>query len=516
MWLGVFALLTAWLGACGSSSDSSGSSTAGAGLGGDGGEGGPGGNGGGPTGSGGSPSAGSGGVPSAGSGGAPNPPLCDAGSTPIAGFHVSTTGSADGDGSAQRPWDLKTALLQPAAVHPGDTIWVHGGVYTGGWVGKLTGVQGNPVTARSYPGEWAVLDGRGSTEPTLQIYHAYGVYRDLEITNSEPDRSTDRPSGIYVEGASIQLINLVVHDVGTGVICNSATDTTPELAPELEVYGCLLYNNGFNAADRAHGHHLYLQNRDGTKHIHDNILFHAFAFGVHAYSDDDAHYAQGYDIAGNVWFDNGAASAGISKLYDSCMVGHNGTHPVARLSLHENYGWASGPDERDVRLGWAANNEDVTLTDNYFVGQPVCQPAWASVTMTGNTFYGSIVGVDAGLYPNNTYVTARPTDSKVVVRANQYQPGRAHIIVYNWGALDSVDVDVSGVLQTGMHYELRNAQDYFAEPVQLGTWQSGPIHVPMTGLTVAQPIGTPDAIDPSEMTGKDFNVFVLASVCSGT
>jgi len=35
----------------------------------------------------------------------------------------------------------------------------------------------------------------------------------------------------------------------------------------------------------------------------------------------------------------------------------------------------------------------------------------------------------------------------------------------------------------------------------------------MTGLSVAQPIGSPGAILPSEQTGKDFNVFVIIGAC---
>jgi hypothetical protein len=377
------------------------------------------------------------------------PPTCegDAGAGVPPGFHVSPIGRPDGDGSSAKPWDLPTALKPPAAVKPGDTVWLHGGVYAGGFVSKLQGSDAAPVVVRSYPGEWATLDGRPATDATLQIYKGNVVFRDLEVTNTEPNRTpaSGRPSGIYVEGKNVKLVNLAVHDTGTGVICNSATATLPELAPELEVYGTLLYNNGWNGTgtDRAHGHHLYLQNRDGTKHVVDNVIFHAFAFGVHAYSDDDTHWTQGYEIVGNVWWDNGAASDGESKLYDGCMVGHNGTHPVARVLLQQNYGWAKALDGRDVRLGWSADNQDAKLTDNYLVGTTVFQKTWTSIDMGGNTFIGAVSGVDTTLYPTNTYLSSPPKGTKVVLRPNRYQAGRANVIVYNWDGLDSVDVDPS-------------------------------------------------------------------------
>jgi len=447
----------------------------------------------------------------------PPPPTCtpDAGSGPLPGFHVTKDGKPDGDGSAARPWDLATALKPAASIKPGDTVWVHGGTYVGGFVSKLQGTAAAPVTLRSHPGEWATIDGTGATDPTLQIYKGYAVFRDLEITNSDPTRfTTKRPSGIYVEATNVKLVNLAVHDTGTGIICNSAsTSGGPELAPELEVYGTLLWANGWDDTDRGHGHHLYLQNRDGTKHVIDNVLFDAFAFGVHAYSDTDTYFAQGYEIVGNVWWNNGAGSAGESKLYDDCMVGHNGTHPVSRVLLKENYGWARAADERDVRLGWSADNEDAKLVDNYFVGTTIFQKAWKSIEMTGNTFFGAVTGVDTTKYPSNTYLSARPKGSKVIVRPNRYEPGRANVIVYNWDSLDKVDVDPSAVLKPGMRYEVRNAQDYFGKPVLSGAYAGGALSLPMTGLTHAQPVGSPGAITASEQSGKDFNVFVVLGSC---
>ena len=472
------------------------------------------------SGGGGSGGTSSGGTSSGGSGGTPIP-SCNAGSAGVSpGFHVALTGSASGDGSLASPWDLKTALLQPSAVKAGDTIYVHGGVYGGGWVGKLSGADGAPITLRSYPGEWAVLDGAGSTEPTLQIYKQWAVYRDLEITNTTADRTTDRPSGVYVEAEHVKLVNLIVHDTGTGIICNSAGDTNAEYALELEVYGNILYDNGWDAADRSHGHHLYLQNRDGTKHVVDNVVFNAFGFGVHAYSDTDKYWTQGYELRGNVWFQNGAASAKAesasspdSKLYDDCLVGHNGTHPAARVELRENYGFAKGPGERDVRLGYAAPNEDAKLVDNLIVGQTVFQPSWQSVEMSGNTFYGDLVGLDSASYPNNTYLSQKPTGAKIVIRPNQYQAGRAYVIVYNWDEADTVEVDPSAIVPNGVAFELRTVQDPFAAPVLSGTYAGGTLTVPMSGLPVAQPIGLPGAITDGEKTGKAFNVFLLQADC---
>jgi len=91
------------------------------------------------------------------------------GTTDGQGFFASPTGSPSGNGSQDSPWDLATALCggpnsascggdAAQVVQPGDTVWLRGGDYYGTFSGKLSGAFGNPITVRSYPGEWAKLD----------------------------------------------------------------------------------------------------------------------------------------------------------------------------------------------------------------------------------------------------------------------------------------------------------------------------------------------------------------------
>ena len=50
------------------------------------------------------------------------------------------------------PWRLQTALDQPASVHPGDTIWLRGGTYTGTYASTLNGTSSQPIIVRQYAG----------------------------------------------------------------------------------------------------------------------------------------------------------------------------------------------------------------------------------------------------------------------------------------------------------------------------------------------------------------------------
>ena len=69
-----------------------------------------------------------------------------------------------------------------------------------------------------------------------------------------------------------------------------------------------------------------------------------------------------------------------------------------------------------------------------------------------------------------------------------------------------VEADVSGILPVGGRYEIRNAQDYYGPPVVSATYDGRPLRLPMTGLTVAKPVGVATA---PAATAPRFNVFVL-------
>ena len=100
-------------------------------------------------------------------------------SVSAADFYVSPTGTtstAQGTGTITNPWALQTGLSQPAVVHPGDTIWLRGGTYTGNFTSYLTGTASQPIIVKQYPGERAKLDGNvnpsqsGSSEPVLKVH----------------------------------------------------------------------------------------------------------------------------------------------------------------------------------------------------------------------------------------------------------------------------------------------------------------------------------------------------------
>src|SRR6185369_7828569 len=158
---------------------------------------------------------------------------------------------------------------------------------------------------RQYPGERATIDGNyGGNEVTLIVNGQYAWFWGFEVTNSDPGRTsatggTDparRGTGTNLLGRGTKLINLAIHDTVEGVL-------TTALAPDAEVYGNLIYYNGYDAPDRGHGHGIYVQNETGTKRVVDNVIFGQFGIGIHGYTEtgklDDLH------IEGNTSFANG-------------------------------------------------------------------------------------------------------------------------------------------------------------------------------------------------------------------
>lgn len=455
------------------------------------------------------------------------------------GYYVAPTGSASGDGSYGNPWDLATALNQPAAVQPGDTVWVLGGTYKGRFTSRLTGTSGSPIVLRQYPGQRATIDG------SLLVLGAATTYWGLEVMDS--DASRPAIIGVNVKGPNTKFVNMVVHDHG-----DNGFGFWSE-APDAEIYGSLIYNNGRQGTARGSAHGIYAQNGSGSKRIVDNVLFNQFAYGIHVYGSN-AVQLKNFRIEGNASFFNGASAVGGAA--PDILVG--GGSAASNIVVKDNYTYRNdGGTTAVFGYNWGPVNDDLTLVDNYIVGSTNILK-WHDITATGNTFAGAqtvmmltmasglstssynwrnndylpspsmwsafnlmyagggAAGYDlagwqqaTGLDQGSTYKRGRPTGVEVFVRPNQYERGRANVIVYNWDRVGSVNVDLSGVLPAGTRYEVHPVQDFYGTPVVSGTYGGGSITIPIRAVQPPTPIGGP--VTPAS-TGVDFNVYVVVPI----
>jgi len=83
-------------------------------------------------------------------------------------------------------------------------------------------------------------------------------------------------------------------------------------------------------------------------------------------------------------------------------------------------------------------------------------------------------------------------------------------VIYNFGLQNPIGVDISGLVSTGAHYEIRNVQDVFGSPVASGTYTGGAVAIPMNGVAPPKPIGR-TAPSTAPHTGPNFDVFLVTS-----
>ena len=473
-------------------------------------------------------------------------------------YHVSPQGNPLGDGSSSCPWDLQTALDgapgvdQQPRIHPGDTCWLHGGRYRGGYKSRLMGTVEAPITVRQAPNERATIDcdlvNKGG-DPSLMIEGGHTDYWGFEVTCTNPRRETEfggpwpsdlQRGGINCRGSNVKFINLSVHDLGNGIGFWSEAEGG-------EIYGCLIYHNGWKGPDHGHGHGIYSQNKLGQKRFVDNILFNQFGYGIHCYGTSMA-FLNGFHIEGNTGFNNGCLN---NKDEHNPAIFVGGGTPVHNLTMTRNFIFGG-----TLRCGYASDvlNDDVTVTDNFVNGTLTIQK-FQKVVATGNTIVASdtLIRVEfpekfdahqykwdrnhfirtGGRYPpfnwrrdardradgvdewrsatnldlHSEMRTAPSSLPVVFIRPNQYESGRAHLVIFNPDRVEAVDVDLSSLLKDRQKYSIFSAQDPFGKPVFAGQFDGRSIRLPMKPTSIARPIGMPDYVLP--ITQPEFGVFLV-------
>jgi hypothetical protein len=373
-----------------------------------------------------------------------------------------------------------------------------------------------------------------------------------------------RGSGIEVRGPGTKLINLIVHDAADAIGL-----WAPAL--NAEVHGCLTYHTGWQGPDRGHGHGLYIQNQTGTKLISDVISFNNFATGMKVFGVTGFARGVDFDGVvsfnngsvrdrrqpkeTNLYIGTGENPADLITIKDSILYhtpGQGGENIHMGYQLPNN-GRASVLNNYVAGGGVALDMsqwQDVTVTGNTFhvsslghwsaqtlvlaktsPGFPASAFKWNSnayfdgspaftngvrYAFTFNTSRNQLGGARlsfeewksaTGYDQNAVYVPGDPQGVMVFVRPNRYEPGRAHVAVFNWDLLDAVEVDLSQVLKPGDLFDIRDAQDYFGAAVVGGLYDGSPVVIPMRLEKVAAPVGNVPTLPPH--TAPLFGAFVV-------
>jgi hypothetical protein len=448
------------------------------------------------------------------------------------GYHITVNGYAEGDGTIDNPWDISTAMNHPASVKPGDTIFIHAGTYRGNWDVNLSGTAGNYITIRPYLNDAVVLDGVDADDHhgILHVLGDYLIIRNLRITNSNQVRYSTQPGSlptdiytqqnISVYGDHVKIINNIVdNSIGGGIGAGTKATNT-------EIYGNIVFHGGWQGPDRGHGHGMYFKNESGTKVISNNISFNNFQYPLQVFGTGSP--IVGFDINKNITFGDGVLQEGANPE-GIFMIG--GAIPMEDMLINGNYLYQD-QDATNLQLGYAdaATNISVSLSDNIISGGyysvdiqefndldfngNIVVAGYRCVRMQGatdlsqynwgnNTYYDTDNDLsfhyngttsnfsdwqsDTGLDATSEIIRSLPSNI-VKVEPNIYEANRGHIVVFNYEGLESIDVNLSLVLEEGVDYKIYDVENLFGDPVITDTYDGNPVSVPMNLTETTDPI----------------------------
>jgi hypothetical protein len=451
-------------------------------------------------------------------------------------WYVSPNGT--GNGSISSPWHLQTALTN-SSLSAGDTIYARGGTYTPNatniatfneyaWTVGRSGTAGNLITLQSYPGEWAAIDLQWRFS-----VNRYWRFQSLEFYDSNKGAHTNpgAPNGPFLHfddsglGTGNEWINLVIHDVSN---C-WASDTGGAL-----IRGCILWHIGINQFD----HVVYPRCDNFIGNIVGWCAGDLYNLGA---------ASPAFTMSSNIFFnthigdDMRAGDKSWTYTYNYSYITTNagsrhclqvsgtGTHTVSNNVLVSRHPLRvlEGITNFVVRGNVIHNQEptanypaftriDGTGWDNDFNTYSAITPR--TVQLEDNSIRYSLANWQSTFSTemNSTAANSSYPADAVYVIPNQDTPRRAHIAVYNWTQADNVSVNLSAVLNSGDIYQLYSAQNYSGGPLRSGVFGGTTISIPMTNLTVAQPLyGMGGNVTNQFPTTPEFGAFVIQGINGG-
>lgn len=411
-----------------------------------------------------------------------------------ADWFIAVDGQASNPGTLVAPWDIESGLLNQTDVQAGDTVYLLPGTYkhpnrargTKGYSVNLLGASGQPVTVRPYSGRVTIDGGLSAIHPH---HPAHVIVRDLEVIVSEnltetrtsqfigpnPPQDLERPWGgvEWQTGTDLKVVNCVIHANMQGV------GFWREVDCDSEFYGNLIYDNGWLAPDRPHGHGIYTQNEtEDYKYIRNNLIFENYALTIQA-------YGSGLAIVNKIHVSDNILWGALEGEGDNRTSGDRRTL-IGGKNAESNQGFRILNNRlfyTNLAVGYQAGGDDLEIIGNTVVmAKIVVTPEFTNVTIEDNFEWRESHLLNGELRPAPEGNDPIPTAPVVTLLPNIYDTDRAHLAVYAYQDQQTAQVDVSGWLVDGDEYELRNPKDFYGPAVATGSVEAGVIEVPLTGM----------------------------------
>ena len=448
--------------------------------------------------------------------------FCLVGNTFSLTYYASTTGTNTNTGALNSPWNLQHALSVASGVSMGDTIIIQSGVYYGRYTSSLNGSVTSPIVVRGEDKFTTILNGTisESASSVLTVNGSHTHFYDLQITANYTQRisqmSGSGPSditlvtGINIYGIGSKIINCIVHNVPGVAIGYWKT------ALDAELYGNIIFHNGWAGTDRGHGHAFYTQNDDGErpKFITNNFAFSQFGNNVDIYVTNPKN--KGIHVLDNVCFNTGAPiQSNKERKYNFIAGGVN--NATSDLVVKRNIFFRDSTDNgtlgscQNVKLGYSFPDSNVVFDDNHVFGNcNLTVRPWYDLKFTNNTIFRwnpsssgnpQIINLEDNAVPtnawnNNQYITenstnqnlldgmslttwrsnfnadpnstlshTRPVNFNKVVR-NVYDTTLYYISILNYEEHDTVNLDLSelGFSDVNVKFDIYDVQNFLNGP----------------------------------------------------
>lgn len=346
-------------------------------------------------------------------------------------------------------------------------------------------------------------------------------------------------------------------------------------------YGNIIYGNGQDPDTSRAPHGIYTQNHydlDGYKYYVNNMVldhaqlcgekcynFHAhtqgagyvsgmvvianiFSGGRFAIGGANSHHspADHNFVTGNYFYDMGEIQLGFRKPWqgwftDNYVAGNSGVLLTIWGDNEESF---TRPGPTIVRHNTFIYTDNLHHLDLYAMtsATPIGQaPLWPG-DIIDNNYYGEGIKVrywvngqalslkslaewqnqpleDGRTTPfdQQSTVGPNPTTNAVFILPNEYEPGRAHLAIYNWAGQETTLVDFGDVLQPGREYLLKSPKDFYGQPIMRFVYDGQPLSLPTPATFQAYVVmpAVPDnsnACEGVELPGRVLPFVLLPSL----